>query len=289
MTTRLPTATRTVAGADTVTRIPTPSRRTRALRGRSFTRRPKLNRGTSAVFGSVYADQYGSHAPGRVTTRSPPQSATWMPSLSAHATRDPSGDNEGLGGHEGVGRLQPELAANRRPCVEAQDDARRRAFALRRIVGDDRQAATVAGGGSVEARGPAEARVAEPRRHGGAQRVPVNVVPSPSKRDVAAQEQLLVADPRRPDEPVLAGRRGDRGVGAGHDRRDVALDRLVVGDAGAVGREADVGGRLRRRVLVGGGGHGITLTGAPAAVQRCTWPVASEAANVPSSAADGHS
>ena len=34
---------------------------------------------------------------------------------------------------------------------------------------------------------------------------------------------------------------------------------------------------------------GITLSSAPAAVQRCTWPVASEAANVPSSAADGHS
>ena len=45
-----------------------------------------------------YADQCGSHAPGRVTTRSPVQAleATWMPSSSAHATRVPSGENEGL-------------------------------------------------------------------------------------------------------------------------------------------------------------------------------------------------
>ena len=48
--------------------------------------------------------QYGSHAPGSVTTcsRIAPQSAsepsvaTWMPSLSAHAIREPSGEKLGL-------------------------------------------------------------------------------------------------------------------------------------------------------------------------------------------------
>ena len=77
-----------------------------------------------------------------------------------------------------------------------------------------------------------------------------------------------------------------------HERRDVAVDRLVVGDPGAVGRDADVGGRLGRRVL---GRRTVAAVGitspssAPAAVSRCSGRWRRGRRIVPSSAADGHS
>ena len=72
--------------------------------------------------------------------------------------------------------------------------------------------------------------------------------PAPRRRDVAAQQQPAVADPGRRDEPSCPSDwPGSRAVRP--QRRDVAVDRLVVGDLRTVGRDPDVGRRLGGRVL----------------------------------------
>ena len=179
-------------------------------------------------------DQYGSHAPGSVTTRSsaavrrprgcrrspptPPATrpATTMGSRTRTCPRPP--------GRARSGRVVP--ANSRRttrvgaPSLSAESSA----TTARRLP--SREAA------ASKPVAQLQPRVAEPGDRGGRRaRTARTRCPRCRTETSRLSEQLRVADPRRPDEPFLArSSAGTVSVGAGHDRRDVALDRLVVGD-----------------------------------------------------------
>ncbi len=183
---------------------------------------------------------------------------------------------------------------------QPQRDAPRRAVVVGRVVLQHREPRAGARGRRVVAGRPARAVVAEPRLR--AVVAAADAVQREAdrarlvRRDVAAEQELAVADPRRRDQARLAQRLAgelESGRARGRpQRRRVAVDHLVVGDPRAVGRDPHVRRRLRRDVL----GRGWSPRSGSArraacrrVLSRCRRPVSSEATIVPSSAADGHS
>ena len=219
-------------------------------RPRARARRASVKRAAGAA-GAEYALQCGSHAPGSVTTCSSLAPVGGDVDPIALRPRHPRTVRRERRARRAVRvrRLERDLALELPVQEQPERHPARDAAGLRGIVGEHRDPASRAGGGGVEAGRPLSARVAEQRR--GAVVSPTDRVQRERlparRRDVAAQQQPVVADPRRRHEALLPERLID--VARPPQRRGVPVDRLVVGDPGPVRRDPHVGRRLRRRVL----------------------------------------